>query len=227
MNDKFLCLIPARGGSKGIPNKNIIDLNGSPLISYSINAAKKSNIFDEIIVSTDSPKIAEISKEYGAKVPFLRPDKLSEDNSLVEDAIVYTLKRIEKYDYICLVQPTTPLLIQEDLNNSLNMLLEKKADMIISVSKSPCNVNWIGRLPKSKSMKDFYRDNVCGTLRQFFKNTYILNGAIYFGKWDIFYNKKDYYVQNSYGYIMPEDRSVDIDGFLDLKFVEFLLKNKK
>jgi len=222
----FLCIIPARGGSKGIPNKNIIDLNGFPLIFYSIKSAKKSNIFDSIIVSTDSKKIATIAKRYGAEVPFLRPKEISGDKSLVEDAIFYTLERIEEYDYVCLLQPTSPLLTEEDLKNSLNILFDKKADMVISVSKPLCNIDLIGKLGKDGSMKDFHRNNVYGTLRQDFEDKYVLNGAIYFGKWDIFYRKKNYYAQNSYGYIMHEERSIDIDNFLDLELAEFLLKKK-
>ena len=227
INKKFLCIIPARGGSKGIPNKNIIDLNGFPLISYSIRSAKKSNIFDRIIVSTDSKEIALVAKQYGAEVPFLRPKEISGDKSLVEDAIFYTLERIEKYDYVCLLQPTSPLLTEEDLKNSLNMLFDKKADMVISVSKPLCNIDLIGKLGKDGSMKDFHRNNVYGTLRQDFEDKYVLNGAIYFGKWDVFYKKEDYYSQNAYGYIIPQEKSVDIDSYLDLKFTEFLLKNKE
>jgi len=105
------------------------------------------------------------------------------------------------------------------------MLLNKKADMIVSVSKLPCNINLVGKLSKNGSMKNFCKNKICGTLRQDFEDTYILNGAIYFGKWDIFYKKEDYYTQNTYGYIMPKERSVDIDSYLDLKFAEFLLKN--
>lgn len=229
MSESFVCIIPARGGSKGIPNKNIIDCAGHPLIYYSINAAIKSRIFSKIIVSTDSEEIAEISKKYGALVPFLRPEELATDGSLVEDTMVHALKYLEnndkKYDYVCLVQPTSPLLASEDVRNVKSTLFSKEADMIVSVGESPINIRWARPLPEDLSMKRFDR-NVCGTNKQLFKNTYYLNGAIYMGKWEIFYEKKNYYQQKTYAYVMSYEKSIDIDNYSDLKMVEYLLKNK-
>jgi CMP-N,N'-diacetyllegionaminic acid synthase len=226
----FICLIPARGGSKGILNKNIISLDGKPLISYVIETSIKSGIFDRIIVTTDSKRIAEISKQYGAEVPFMRPKELSTDKSLVEDTMVQALKYLEindkRYDYVCLIQPTSPLVLPEDIQNSFNILISKKADMVVSVGESPINVRWARSLPEDMSMKVF-SNNVCGTNKQCFENVHYLNGAIYMGKWDIFYNKKDYYRQNSYAYVMPYERSIDIDNLLDLKIVDFLVKDRK
>lgn len=229
-NKTFLCIIPARGGSKGIPNKNLIDINGKPLISYTIEAAKKSNIFDKIIVTTDSFQIAGVALYYGASVPFMRPPELATDESLVQDAVVHTLKYLEKlgesYDYVCLFQPTAPLVLPEDFHNMISLLSSKKADMIISVCPCPCNINWVDTLPPDHSMKDFGPGPVCGTRRQQFQDNYLLNGAIYLGKWDIFYHKKEYYKQNSYAYIMPTERSIDIDTFSDIKIVRLLLKEQ-
>jgi len=230
INDKkILCLIPARGGSKGIPNKNIIDLNGFPLISYVINAAKKSGIFDKIIVTTDCKKIANISREYGAEVPFLRPKKLSTDKSLVQEAIVHALNYVKSYDkiydYMCLIQPTSPLLLATDICNVLEILIKKNADMVVSVGESSINIRWARSLPKDMNMTVF-ASNVCGTNKQCFENVHYLNGAIYLGKWNIFYNKRDYYNKNTYAYIMPYERSIDIDNYLDLKIADFLLKDR-
>ncbi len=226
-NKSFLCLIPARGGSKGIPNKNIIDLNGYPLIHYSINTAKTSNIFDRIIVSTDSEDIAKVAKKEGAEVPFLRPSFLAIDNSKIEDTVAYMLNVIEKedkiYDYVCLLQPTSPLLESEDIVKVVNMLFDKEAEIIVSVGENPINMEWTISLLEDLSLNKF-SGKVCGTNRQCFKKTYFLNGAIYLGKWDIFYNKLDYYSQKSYAYIMSYERSIDIDSEFDLKLVEFLMK---
>ncbi len=222
----FLCIIPARGGSKGIINKNIIDINGSPLISYSIKLAIHSKIFDRVVVSTDSQEIAIIAKFYGAEVPFLRPCHLATDNSKVEDAIAYTLQRIEKYDYVCLLQPTSPLVDLIDIKNAKQLLFDREADMIVSVSISPINIAWTRYISEDLSMKNF-TENICSTNRQCFKNMYYLNGAIYLGKWSIFYNKKNYYKQNTYAYIMSYEKSIDIDSLLDIKLVEFFLKYNK
>ena len=227
-DNSFLCIIPARGGSKRLPNKNIVDLNGFPLISYSVKAAKKSNIFDRIIVSTDSKKIKDISEKYGAEVPFLRPKYLSTDKSLVEDALAHLLRNVEKkdkkYDYVCLVQCSTPMIIDSDFSNMVSILYSKKANMVVSVAKTPCNINWVGTLSKKLSMENFF--SFCKTNSQQFEQTYILNGAIYLGKWDIFYNKMNYYSKKTFAYIMPQQRSYDIDDIDDLKLVEFRLKNR-
>jgi CMP-N,N'-diacetyllegionaminic acid synthase len=228
MKKSFLCIIPARGGSKRLPNKNIINLNGNPLISYSIRAAQESNMFDEIIVSTDSKEIKEISERYGSHVPFLRPKYLSGDEVLVEEAICHLLKQIEKqgkkFDYICLVQCSTPLILPEDFKNMISILQKKKAKMVVSVAETPVNVNWVGKLSKNLSMENFF--NYYGSLCQHFEQTYILNGAIYMGEWDIFYNKKNYYSKKTFAYIMPQERSFDIDDINDLKLVEFFMKDK-
>jgi len=229
-NKTFLCIIPARGGSKGIPNKNIIDLNGYPLIHYSINTAKLSNIFDRIIVSTDSEEIAEVAKREGAEVPFLRPSFLSTDDSKIEDTISYILNTIEredkKYDYVCLMQPTSPLLESIDIVNATNMLFDRKAEIIVSVGNTPINIEWTTTLSEDLSLNNF-SNKVCGTNRQSFDKKYFLNGAIYLGEWDIFYNKKDYYSQKSCAYIMPYERSIDIDTYTDLKLASFFLNDKE
>ena len=226
---KFICIIPARGGSKGIINKNIIDIEGHPLIYYTINAAIKSNIFDRVVVTTDSIKIGDISKKCGAEVPFIRPEYLATDDSRVDDSMVHALKYIEEYDkryeYVCLIQPTSPLIDFEDIINVKKLLLEKEADMIVSVGESPINIRWARSLPEDLSMKNF-SSGICGTNRQCFKNIYYLNGAIYLGKWNIFYEKKDYYQQNTFAYIMPYKKSIDIDNEFDLKLVRYLMKEK-
>ena len=226
----FLCVIAARGGSKGIPDKNIIELNNNPLIYYVIKAAKESDIFDRIIVSTDSEKIAIVSKECGAEVPFLRPDYLASDDSIVEDTIVHALKFIEnedkKYDYVCLLQPTSPLLEGHDIKKVKDILLKKKAEIIVSVGENPINIEWTISLSDDLSLNKL-SGKACSTNRQNFEKTYFLNGAIYMGEWDIFYNKKDYYSQKSYAYIMPYEKSIDIDSEFDLKLVNFLMKDKK
>jgi len=223
----FLCIIPARGGSKSIPNKNVVDLNGRPLISYAIEAAKNSNVFDKVMVDTDSRKIAEVAKRYGAEVPFYRPKRLATDSSLVADALAHALKKIikkgKKYDYVCLVQVTTPLMVLEDFQNMVSILENKKARMVVSVAKTPCNIKWVQTLSKTGSMEKFGK-GIWNTRRQQFEQTYILNGAIYLGEWNIFYNKETYYSKDTYAYIMPQNRSVDIDCRFDLEFMEYLIK---
>jgi CMP-N,N'-diacetyllegionaminic acid synthase len=176
MKDNIICLIPARGGSKGIPDKNIIDLNGKPLISYVITESLKSGIFDRVIVSTDSERIANVSKKYGAEVPFIRPKELATDESLVEDTITHALEFVKKtdkiYDYMCLIQPTSPLLIVEDICNVLKILNKKQADMVVSVGDSPINIRWARSLPEDNCMEVF-SSNVCEPINNVLKMSII------------------------------------------------------
>ncbi|KKL62210.1 hypothetical protein LCGC14_2187500 [marine sediment metagenome] len=228
MENKILCIIPARSGSKGILNKNIIDLCGKPLISYVIESAISSKIFDKIVVSTNSEKISDVSKKYGAEVPFLRPEHLSTDESLVKDAITYTLENIkEDYEYVCVLQPSSPLLLSEDIKGAYFLLKEKKAEMVVSVYESPVNINWVGSISDDLSMKNFFSKDICHTRRQDFSKCFCLNGAIYFGEQKIFYYKEDYYKQDAYAYIMSRERSIDIDSYGDLKMAEYFLKKRR
>ncbi len=136
---KIIAIIPARGGSKRFPGKNLYLLNGRPLLSYPIAIAKKVKLINRIIVSTDDKKIAATAKKYGAEVPFMRPASLAEDSSSVAEAIVYTVKRLEKEesfhaDYIVLLQATNPLVKFEDVERAINLALEKKADSVVAVA---------------------------------------------------------------------------------------------
>ena len=135
---KILGIIPARGGSKGIPKKNIAQLSGKPLIAYTINAALKSKLLTKVIVSTDDKKIADIAKEYGCEVPFIRPESLSGDDVLTYPVLKHAIEFLqennhEKYDAILLLQPTSPFRSSKDIDNAIN-LLSKDVDCVISIS---------------------------------------------------------------------------------------------
>lgn len=225
---KILAIIPARSGSKGIKDKNIIDLNGKPMIAYTIEAAIKSNIFTDIIVSTDSEKYAEVSRKNGASVPFLRPGFLSEDNSNTIDMILYTLKELENqnkyYDYFMLLQPTSPLRDEIDIINSIKILFKYNANSVISVNEceSPRLMN---TLDDSFNMENFI-DKKYNKRRQDLEKYYKLNGAIYLSKVDIFLKENSFYTKNSKAYIMSKRNSIDIDDYIDFKIAECILKEE-
>jgi len=225
---KFLAIIPARSGSKGIKNKNIIPLKGKPLISYTIESALESGIFDETIVSTDSEEIAEISKAYGAKVPFLRPYELATDEVSTLDVILHTLDYYISqkifYDYFVLLQPTSPLRNSEDIVNAVELLFKKKADSVVSVCETDHSPLWSNVLPKDLSLNNFLSKEARNKPRQELPKYYRINGAIYISKIEHFLKERDFYVKNSYAYIMPLDRSIDIDNYIDLKLAEILLE---
>lgn len=203
----FTCIVPARAGSKGIPNKNIRPMNGKPLIEYVIDAAKSSGIFEQIAVTTDSDRIVDIC-------PILcinRPSELATDDALVADAIQHALTQLPETDYVLLLEPTSPMLGGGDILRAAKYLLNEKADMVISVE--PANPDWLttGRLGKDNSLRDFLPKDLRTAPRQNRPKYYCLNSAIYMGKWKIFKNKLDYYEQDTKAFIMMKDSSIHID----------------
>ncbi|MGL5149167.1 MAG: cytidylyltransferase domain-containing protein [Clostridium sp.] len=227
MRDKILAIIPARSGSKGLPNKNIKLLNEKPLIGYTIEAAKETGICDTVFVSTDSIDYAEISKEFGAYVPFLRDISLAEDNSKISDTIIDILEKLEnegkKYDYFILLQPTSPLRDKNDIINAYKLLKEKNANSIISVCEAEHSPLWMNKLDENLSMDSFIKD--LNKNRQELKKYYRINGAIYLSKVDYYKKNRNFYENLSFAYIMSKENSVDIDTLLDFKFAEFLIKD--
>ncbi len=224
---KFIAIIPARGGSKGIKNKNIVLLRGKPLIAYTIEAAKESRIFDEILVSTDSTEIARVATKYGANVPFMRPTELSTDSASSIDVIVHTLSYfIENgtyFDYFVLLQPTSPLRTSSDIINAAQLVFEKDANSVVSVCEAEHTTFLINTLPEDLSLFKFIDKSMIKP-RQELPKCYRINGAIYIAKVDYFLENRNFYGEKSFAYIMPRERSVDIDDYIDLKLAEVLLE---
>jgi len=226
----FLCIIPARGGSSRLKNKNILPINGRPLIYWVIKAAKDSRLIDRLVVSTDSKKIAKKAREFGAEVQ-TRPKELATDISPVRDTMIYTLKEIEKedrrYDYVLLLEATSPLTTGKDIKKAIINLLNKKADMVISVCKSRTPLGASRPLPEDRSLKGFLPKELRDKRSQDHPQAYQLNGAIYLAKWDIFAEGKDYYEQNTYAYISPEDEFIDINDKYDFALAESILAGRR
>jgi len=229
MEEKVLAIIPARSGSKGIKNKNIKELNKKPLIAYTIEVARKSEIFEDIVVSTDSEKYAEISKEYGAIVPFLREEKLSSDTASSLDVILDVLEKMEKlgkrYETLVLLQPTSPLRTVENLKEAYNLYLKNKANAVVSVCEMEHSPLWSNILPIDNKMDGFLK-KIGNKNRQQLEKYYRINGAIYIANIEYFKRYKDFYYKNSYAYIMSRENSIDIDEEIDFKIAEFLMKEK-
>jgi CMP-N,N'-diacetyllegionaminic acid synthase len=225
-NNKILGIIPARGGSKGLPGKNILNLCSKPLIAWTIEEAKKSTIIDKLIVSTDDQKVAEISKEYGCEVPFKRPKRLSQDNSITDDVVIHALETInETFEIIIILQPTSPLRTYKDIDNSLKFLIENKCQSVISMCLSDKPYEWYHSVDKKGFIKKIFNSSI--TNRQLSNKSYLPNGAIYASFIDNYKINKTFYHENSMGYIMPKNRSIDIDDILDFKIAEFLLNDQK
>lgn len=229
MKNKVLAIIPARSGSKGLKDKNIKELNGKPLIAYTIEAALKSGVFEDVVVSTDSEKYKKISEEYGAWVPFLRSSNLSRDNTSTNDVIediLLKLKSIDKqYDSLMILQPTSPLRDEEDIKNSIKLFYDKKAKSVVSMCE--CDHSPLLTKALDGNMRlDGFLSNLKKNRRQDFERFYRLNGAIYLIKVNYFFKYKDFYKKDSYAFIMNKLKSIDIDDIYDFKYAEFLIKQQ-
>lgn len=226
----FLGFIPARAGSKGIPSKNIKLLAGEPLIVHTIQAAKKSGIFDCLVVSTDGKEIAKIAREAGAEVPFLRPPELATDDAPGIDALRHALRWFEErgtqYNYVMYLQPTSPLRSAADIVAAADLLLDRDAEAIVSVSRVEHHPWWSNVLPADGCMKDFLKPDT-STNRQELPAYYRLNGAIYLARWDFIRNRNSWLGPYTYAYIMSRKRSVDIDQEIDFIIAEALLAVSK
>ena len=227
-----LCTICARGGSKGVKNKNIRLLNGKPLIAYTIEQAKESKLFEHIVISTDSDDIAKVAKEYGAEVFFKRSPKLASDTAGKLDVIRDAFVRSEEYynetfDYLVDLDATSPLRNVEDIINSFNLFKNNNYDNLITAMPSKKNpyFNMVeqdkdGRVYLSKKL------DISIVRRQDAPKTYDMNASIYIWKREIILNKNSIFLENTGLYVMPEERSIDIDSELDFEFVEFLIRKR-
>jgi len=227
----ILGFIPARAGSKGLPGKNIRLLAGKPLIAHTIEAAQKSKIFDYLIVSTDGKEIAQIAKETGAEVPFLRPPKLATDTAKGTDVLHHALgwleERKKKFDWIMVLQPTSPLRSSEDILNACNLMVKLEAQAVVSVCETEHHPWWCNILPEDHCMANFIRPDAAKANRQDLPVFYRVNGAIYLAAWDFIRKLDSWYGPKTYAYLMPPERSIDIDNFVDFALAETLITYQK
>lgn len=226
---KNLAIIPARSGSKGLPDKNIMDLCGNPLMYYTIKAAVDSQCFDEVMVSTDSETYADIAKACGASVPFLRSDFNSSDGASSWDTVREVLEEYKKlgqeYDYVALLQPTSPLRTSDDVKAAFALLSRDGVRNVVSVCEVDHPVQWCFTLPRSNSMEEMAKSPYSHMRRQDLETHYRENGAIYIvlckNIVDVNYNL---YADNCYAYVMSKEKSIDIDDRLDLEIAKVMKK---
>jgi CMP-N-acetylneuraminic acid synthetase len=225
---QFLALIPARGGSKGVPRKNIRLVGNKPLLAWTIEAANESELISRTVVSTEDPEIAEIAQQYGAEVPCYRPDNLAEDTSDTLDAVLYTLDFLEKKegyipDYVVLLQPTSPLRRNDDIDAAIRFTIEHNADSVVSICEAKPHPLLSKTLTQNGTMMDFIPGASDYSRRQDFPEVYSLNGALYINRISSLKNARKFILPNTYGYIMPEERSLDIDTPFDLFIADLIL----
>jgi n-acylneuraminate cytidylyltransferase (cmp-n-acetylneuraminic acid synthetase) (cmp-neunac synthetase) (cmp-sialic acid synthetase) len=226
---KNIAIIPARSGTKGLPDKNIRLLNEKPLIAYSIEAALESGCFEEIMLSTDSEKYAEIGRSYGAKVPFLRSQKTASDSAsswdTVEEVLDGYLDQGREFETFCLLQPTSPLRTAEDIREAYLVYEQKASFAVVSVCEAEHSPLWCGTLPDNHEFIHFVNEN-SQKRRQDSGKFYRINGALYIVSTRKFATDRFLYREGSFAYIMPQERSVDIDTEVDFKLAELMVREK-
>ena len=227
---KIICVICARGKSKGFPRKNIKELKGTPLIIHTLDVAQKCDLIDDIVISTDDDEIAQVLKDNGYEIPFKRPSELATDEisiyPVIRHAIEWAQKNWKKdWDLILDLQVTSPYRLVEDIENAIKILVDNNHDNLFSVTSASNNPyfnlierNKKGEIALSKTLKEqIFR-------RQDAPDVYAINGSIYIWKLKKFM-KNDFLINPDTGiYIMPRERSIDVDEEIDLKILECLMK---
>ena len=230
-NKSVLAIIPARAGSKRLPGKNMMNLCGKPLIQWTIEAARGSEYIDEILISTDSENIIELAKNLGVNAPFKRPSELAQDKSSTLEAVRHAVDFQQEvkgltYDYVLLLQPTSPLRTTEDIDEALRLLERKNADAVISVCAAEHSPLWSNTLDDTLSMDNFVSNEIKSRRSQELPTYYRLNGAIYICKLERLITENSFFIKNNiYAHIMKQENSVDIDTLIDFKLAEAVLKS--
>ncbi len=233
MNINILGVITARGGSKGVPGKNIKLLGGMPLISYTIDTAKKSKLITDLVVSTDDMEIAEVARQYGAEVPFIRPKELAEDKTPHLPVMQHSIRFMEeklgkKFDYVVILQPTSPFRTAEDIDETLEVLIKTGADSAVSLveietAEHPMKIKKV----ENNLVVPYCMKEEEGIRRQDLPIAYKRNGSVYAMRRDLIIKDNRLYGEKIVGYIVSKERSVDIDVPFDWIKAEHILEELK
>lgn len=230
----MIAIIPARGGSKGLPGKNIKRINGMPLMAYTIRAALEASCIERVIVTTDDVKIAMTAKEYGAEVPFIRPESLASDTASAIDVYIHAVEYImhdqgEAIEKFMVLLPTVPFRGRKHIEESYKKFVESEAETLISVKNSDVPPSWY--LYKNENGRifncQFGLDRGFLSNRQMDQGYYVPNGAIYILDYKLLKEERTYYCENTVPYIMSRKESVDIDTIDDFEYAEFLMRHEK
>lgn len=219
---KVIAIIPARGGSKGLPRKNILEVEGKPLLAWTITEGLKSKFIDKIILSSEDQELQEVAKKWDCEVPFSRPQELATDEANTADVIIHAMEELnEVYDYIVLLQPTSPLRSHDDIDNCIEKCQKNNSSSCVSVSEPEKSPFWMYFLNESNQMKPVIDIPNRPSRRQELPSIYALNGAVYVVKWKPFKKSKKFVTDDTIAHIMPKERAIDIDTELDFNIFKF------
>jgi len=223
----LLALIPARGGSKGVPRKNIRQFCGKPLLQWSIDAALATSCVDQVIVSTDDPEIAEVAKAGGAEVPFLRPAELSTDTTPGIAPVLHALDQLPQVSEVLLLQPTSPLRTSDDIEAIVSLWQQAGRVSAVSLTPSSKHPAWMYSLSQDQRQRLEPLLRLDGAhSRQQLPLVYIINGALYMASRSFLLREQAFIGEDTVGYVMPAERSVDIDTPMDWQWAEFLMEQQ-
>ena len=219
----LLAIITARGGSKGIPRKNLKPLAGKPLIGWSIDAAKQASCITCIIVSTEDEEIASAARELGADVPFMRPAELSADETPSIAPVLHAIEHLPDYDWVLLLQPTSPLRTHADIEAIWHLCQDRNSPSAVSVTEVGKHPYWMYQSDAEHRLQPFIKGRPDVTRRQDLPPAYALNGALYLAKTEWLLKHGKFIGPETLGYTMPPERSVDLDTLQDWRWVEYLI----
>ncbi|MCF8095437.1 MAG: acylneuraminate cytidylyltransferase family protein [Desulfobacteraceae bacterium] len=227
MGKKIIAVVPARSGSKGLPNKNLMKLKGKSLVQRAVEAGLGSRHIEKVLISTDDPQIAEEAVEKGAWCPFLRPKELAADDSPAVETYIHIINKLKEgfdisFDALCILQPTSPLRQVRDVDAAIKLFFEKNADSVVSYCKAAHPLQWHRYVDANLVLREVFNDPRVKN-RQEYSDTYLPNGAVFVFRPGIIL-KRLYYTENSYAYLMPKERSIDIDDWSDFKCAEALVE---
>lgn len=222
---KVLAIIPARGGSKGVPRKNIREVAGRPLIAWTIEEAKKSKYIDRLILSSEDAEIIQVAQSYGCEVPFVRPAALAQDATPGIDPVLDTMERLPNYAFVVLLQITSPLRSVTDIDGCIEHCVANLANACVSITQVEQSPYWMYTLGNNGMMTALMPTDTTYARRQDLPSVYTLNGAVYVANCDWLRKHKTFLTPETLGFIMPQERSLDIDTELDLRILNMHFKD--
>jgi len=223
----ILAIIPARGGSKGVPRKNIRLLAGKPLIAWTIAEAKKSKYIDRLILSSEDDEIIEVARDFGCEIPFKRPVELAQDETPGIEPVIHAINTLEeKYDFVVLLQPTSPLRTVEDIDGCIQHCILTESPACVSLTEVQQSPYWMYHLDDNMKLKPFVQNGEEINRRQDLPKVYALNGAVYIAESRFILKHKSFLAKETTGYVISIENSVDIDTELDFAYCEWLINRK-
>jgi len=226
-NKKVLAIIPARGGSKGVSRKNLRNLAGKPLIAWTIEEAKQSKYIDRLILSSEDDEIIKIAREFGCEVPFVRPSELAQDETAGIDPLLHALGEVGGYDYVISLQPTSPLRVVDDIDACIEKMIATNSPACVSVTEPANSPYWMYTVNDKEKMVPLIEQDSLTVRRQDLPAVYTLNGAVYIAEVDWLKQSKSFLTEETVAFVMPNNRSYDIDMESDFGLCEFMMSYMK